>query len=265
MTCTSTTARGHIVITGAGTGIGEACARLFAAQGERVALIGRRRAPLESVAAETGGLVLEGDAASATDWARIKAELDEQGGIGALIACAGGLGVGSATETNDAAWAAAMRANLDTAFVSARACLPQLIERRGPIVFVASIASLAAGPAVCSYTTAKHGLLGLTRSLARDYGPHGVRVNAVCPGWVRTPMADEEMQPLIAHYGDTLDEAYARVCADVPLRRAARADEIASVCAFLASPAASIMTGAVVVADGGSSIVDLPTLAFDRL
>jgi len=254
---------GHVVITGAGTGIGEACARRFAAQGARVALVGRRRAPLERVAAETGGLVLEGDAASAADWTRITAALD--GGISALIACAGGLGAGRATETDDTAWAAAMRTNLDTAFVSARACLPQLIACRGAIVLVASIASLAAGPDVCGYTTAKHALLGLTRSLARDYGPHGVRVNAVCPGWVRTPMADEEMQPLIARYGDTLDEAYARVCADVPLRRAASADEIASVCAFLASPAASIVTGAAIVADGGSSIVDVPTLAFDRL
>lgn len=265
MTHTSTPVKGYIVITGAGTGIGEACARLFAAQGARVALIGRRRAPLERVVAATGGLVLEGDAASAADWARVTAKLNAQGGIAALIACAGGLGTGSATETGDAAWAAAMRTNLDTAFVSARACLPQLIAQRGSIVLVASIASLAAGPSVCGYTTAKHALLGLTRSLARDYGPHGVRVNAVCPGWVRTPMADEEMQPLMAHHGDTLEEAYARVCADVPLRRPASADEIASVCAFLVSPAASIVTGATLVADGGSSIVDVPTLAFERL
>jgi len=260
-----TAGAGHVVITGAGTGIGEACARLFAAQGARVALVGRRRAPLERVAAETGGLVLEADAANAADWARITAQVGAQGGIRTLIACAGGLGAGRATETDDAAWAAAMRTNLDTAFVSARACLPQLIAHRGAIVLVASIASLAAGPAVCGYTTAKHALLGLTRSLARDYGPHGVRVNAVCPGWVRTPMADEEMQPLIAHHGGTLDEAYARVCADVPLRRTASPDEIANVCAFLASPAASIVTGATIVADGGSSIVDVPTLAFDRL
>lgn len=265
MSHTPTASAGHVVITGAGTGIGQACARLFAAQGARVALVGRRRAPLERVAAETGGLVLEADAANAAHWARITAQLQAQGGIRALIACAGGLGAGRATETDDDAWTAAMRTNLDTAFVSARACLPQLIAHRGAIVLVASIASFAAGPAVCGYTTAKHALLGLTRSLARDYGPQGVRVNAVCPGWVRTPMADEEMQPLIEHHGGSLDEAYARVCADVPLRRAASPDEIASVCAFLTSPAASIVTGATIVADGGSSIVDVPTLAFERL
>lgn len=258
-------AQGCVVITGAGTGIGEACARHFAAQGARVALIGRRRAPLERVATQTGGIVLEGDAASAADWERFDAALEAEGGVASLIACAGGLGAGSALQTGDDAWAAAMRANVDTAFVSARACLPQLIERRGSIVLVASIASLAAGPEVCGYTTAKHALIGLMRSLARDYGPQGVRVNAVCPGWVRTPMADEEMLPLIARHGDTLDEAYARVCADVPLRRPAGADEIARVCGFLASPAASIVTGAAIVADGGSSVVDVPTLAFERV
>jgi meso-butanediol dehydrogenase/(S,S)-butanediol dehydrogenase/diacetyl reductase len=255
-----------ILITGAGTGIGEACAKRYAANGDRVVLIGRRREPLERIAAQTGGLALAGDAASADDWARIVARLDADGlGIDALVACAGGHGLGTATEISDADWAAAMRANLDTAFVSARACLPGLIARRGSIVLVASIASLAAGPGVCGYTTAKHALIGLTRSLARDYGPRGVRVNAVCPGWVRTPMADAEMEPLMTRYQEPLDAAYARVCANVPLRRPAEADEIASVCAFLTSPAASIVTGAALVADGGSTIVDVPTIAFEHM
>lgn len=158
-----------------------------------------------------------------------------------------------------------MRSNLDSAFYSARACLPLLAQTRGSIVLLGSIASLAAGPQVCGYTTAKHALVGLTRSLARDYGPQGVRVNCVCPGWVRTPMADEEMQPFIEAHGDSLDAAYARVTQDVPLRRPATAEEIASVCDFLISDAASIITGANIVADGGSSIVDVPTLAYTQL
>jgi NAD(P)-dependent dehydrogenase (short-subunit alcohol dehydrogenase family) len=186
------------------------------------------------------------------------------GGLDVLVANAGGHGLGAATQTNDESWAQARHANLDTSFVAAREALRVLIPRQGSIVFVASIAALAAGPEVCGYTTFKHAMIGLMRSLARDYGPQGVRVNAVCPGWVRTPMADEEMQPLMHARGISLDDAYALVTADVPLRRAATAEEIAAVCRFLASDDASIVTGAVITADGGSTIVDVPTLAFTR-
>lgn len=255
-----------VLITGAGTGIGEACARRLAADGANLVLVGRRREPLERVAAETGGLVLVGDAACAKTWAGFIEQIRQRfGGLDALLACAGGHGLGSATDTSSEDWQAAMRSNLDSAFFSAQACLPLLIERRGSIVLLGSIASLAAGPQVCGYTTAKHALIGLNRSLARDYGPQGVRVNCVCPGWVRTPMADAEMQPLMSHYAEDLDAAYARVTAAVPLRRPALPDEIANLCRFLISSEASIVTGATLVADGGSSIVDVPTLAYEQL
>ena len=223
-----------VVITGAGTGIGAACARLYAEEGAQLVLIGRRREPLEQVARETGGLILVGDAACPTTWDDFIRQIHAHAGrLDVLLACAGGHGLGSATQTSPATWEGALRSNLDSAFYSARACLPLLQASAGNIVLIGSIASLAAGPEVCGYTTAKHALLGLNRSLARDYGPHGVRVNAVCPGWVQTPMADAEMQPLMDTYGDTLQQAYDRVCADVPLRRAAQADEIAKVCRFL--------------------------------
>ncbi len=254
-----------VLITGAGSGIGAASARRLSAEGVNLVLVGRRREPLEQVAAETGGLVLVGDAASSADWANFILAIRERfGALDGVIANAGGHGLGSATETSDDDWQAAMRANLDSAFHTARACLPLLTQRRGSLVLMASIAALAAGEGVCGYTTAKHALLGLTRSLARDYGPQGVRVNAVCPGWVRTPMADAEMQPLMERHGESLDAAYARVTAEVPLRRPASPEEIASVCRFLLSDEASIITGASLVADGGSSIVDVPTLAFGR-
>lgn len=255
-----------VVITGAGTGIGAACARRFAEAGDKVVLIGRRREALEQVAAQCGGLVLAGDAADGETWQGFVQRIEAAfGGIDVLVACAGGHGLGAAGETSDQAWRDALRGNLDSAFASARACLPSLLARRGNMVLVGSIASLVAGPGVCGYTVAKHALLGLMRSLARDYGPRGVRVNALCPGWVRTPMADAEMQPLMQHHGESLDAAYARVTAEVPLRRPATADEIAGLCQFLASEAAAIVTGACLVADGGASVVDLPTLAFERM
>src|SRR3989338_6615994 len=215
-----------IVITGAGTGIGEACARRLAGEGHNLVLIGRRRQPLERVAALTGGLVLVGDAASSAIWSGFVDEIRARlGGIDALLACAGGHGLGSATETSDEVWQAALRSNLDSAFHSARACLPLLVERRGSIVLFGSIASLAAGPQVCGYTTAKHALLGLNSSLARDYSRLGVRGNCACPGRGPTPLADGEPRPLSAPFGEALDAAYARVTADVPLRRPPSAEE----------------------------------------
>lgn len=255
-----------VLITGAGSGIGAACAQRLARQGWQVALLGRRRAALEQVAQACGGLVLAGDAADSAAWPAFIGQLRERfGGLDAVIACAGGHGLGRAGDIDDAAWRAALRSNLDSAFQTARACLPLLRERQGSLVLLGSIASLAAGPEVCGYTTAKHALIGLTRSLARDYGPDGVRVNCVCPGWVRTPMADQEMQALMSHHQEDLEAAYRRVSADVPLRRAASSDEIAAVCQFLVGSDASIVTGAVITADGGATVVDVPTLAYARL
>lgn len=254
-----------VLVTGAGTGIGAACAKRFAADGARVAVLGRRRDLIAATAAQIDGLAVVADAAKSDEMRSAVRHVTERfGRIDVLIANAGGHGLGKAHDTSDESWTQARQSNLDTAFVAARETLPALLERRGNIVIVSSIAGLAAGPEVCGYTTFKHALIGLTRSLARDYGPQGVRVNAVCPGWVRTPMADEEMQPLMRQHGYTLDQAYACVTSDVPLRRAACPEEIAAVCHFLASEAASIVTGAVIVADGGSTVVDVPTLAFSR-
>ncbi|WP_244916719.1 SDR family NAD(P)-dependent oxidoreductase [Pseudomonas soli] len=255
-----------VLVTGAGSGIGEACVLRLARQGWQVALVGRRREALERVARQCDGLALAGDAADSGNWVGFIEQVRARfGGLDAVIACAGGHGLGAAEQTSDSAWREAMRSNLDSAFHTARACLPLLRERRGSLVLLGSIAALGAGPEVCGYTTAKHALVGLTRSLARDYGPFGVRVNCVCPGWVRTPMADKEMQALMDHHQEDLDAAYRRVTADVPLRRPASSDEIAAVCQFLVGAEASIVTGAVIAADGGSTVVDVPTLAFTHL
>ena len=255
-----------VVITGGGTGVGAACARLLAAQGDRVFIIGRRPEPLAALAQRSARRRWWAmPPAASWNHALLPAILREAGRIDCLIGSAGGMGFKRVTEMTDAQWQGAMDSNLNSAFASARACLPELIKSGGNLLFVASIASLAAGPEVCGYVTAKHALIGLMRSIARDYGPLGVRANAVCPGWVTTPMADEEMQLLMDAHQISLEQAYQMVCRDVPLRRPASAEEIARVCRFLCSSEASIITGAALVADGGSTIVDVPTLAFTSL
>lgn len=254
------------LVTGGGTGIGEACVGKLAAGGATVIVVGRRRELIEAVASRHGGVAMVADASDGAAMKAVVADVEARfGHLDILIANAGGFGQGSCTETSDPEWRRAFDANLNTAFVSARETLPLLAQNAGAIVFIASIAGLSAGPEVCGYTTFKHALIGLSRSIARDYGPQGVRSNVVCPGWVRTPMADDEMQPLMDQYLLSLDQAYQLVTRDVPLRRPADPDEVAEVCAFLASSAASIVTGATLTADGGATIVDVPTLAFTRL
>lgn len=255
-----------VAVTGGGTGIGAAIAERFATAGWRVAVIARRREPLDDVAGRTGALSIVADAANPADAAAaIATVLEHFGRLDAVVANAGGHGFAALGDTTDEAWAASMRSNLDSAFVFARASLEALKAARGSIVVVSSLAGLAAGPSTLGYTTAKHALIGLTRSIARDYGVNGVRANAICPGWVRTPMADSEMDEFATQAGlEGRESAYATVTADVPLGRPAEPSEIAEVALFLASSAASYVSGAVIPIDGGATSVDVPTTAFAR-
>ena len=252
------------LITGGGTGIGAATAALFRREGAEVIITGRRPEPLAAAAAQIGAVAVAGDAGSASDVAAaVAVARDRFGGLDVVVANAGGSPPSPALETDDAGWATAIHANLTTAFVTCRETLPALLERRGAIVIVSSLAGHFAGPGVVGYTTAKHGLIGLTRSLARDYGPLGVRVNAVSPAWVRTPMADRAMEAVGNLHGVDRDGAYALVTSQVPLRRPGQPEEVATICLFLATPDSALLMGAVLLADGGAHIVDLPTLALD--
>ncbi|HSD01716.1 MAG TPA: SDR family oxidoreductase [Gaiellales bacterium] len=252
------------LVSGGGSGIGAATARSLAAAGARVAVMGRRREPVEQAAAGIGGLACIGDSAVAEDAERAVAETTAAfGGLDVLVANAGGEGSAAVLDIDDGMWDAVMRSNLTSCFVLARAALPAIVERSGAIVVVSSVSGLFAIPNDAGYTAAKHALIGLTRSLARDYGPRGVRVNAVCPAWTRTPIGDASMDRLGARRGTDREGAYALCSAHVPLRRPVTAEEVAAACVFLASPAASGITGAVLPVDGGSSAVDLSTAAFD--
>lgn len=252
------------LITGGGTGIGAAVAAGFTAAGGRVVLMGRREALLRAVAEPLGGLAVAGDAADAASVRHALALAQQRfGGVDVLVANAGGHGVGALTATDDASWALSTRLNLDTAFVCMREAMPELVRRQGNVVVLSSLAGHFAGPDVVGYVTMKHALIGLTRSAARDHDRHGVRVNAICPGWVRTEMADEQMDMLVIQ-GKAPDReaAYRLVTRDVPLGRPALPEEVAAAVLFMASSAATMITGTALLIDGGASAVDLPTLAF---
>lgn len=256
-----------VMITGGGTGIGAAVAERYISEGATAVIVGRRPEPLQEVAERIGAVPI---AADVTDGASARAAVTEVlerfGRLDVLVANAGGHGFSPVGDTDDENWAAAMNVNLNTAFMMAREALPALLDGGGQIVIVSSLAGLFAGPSVAGYTVAKHALIGLTKSLARDYSRKGVRVNAVCPGWTRTPMADDEMDEFARHAPEIVDReaGYAAVTRDVPLGRPGEPAEIAAVVRFLGSEESSYMTGATLVVDGGAHIVDLPTVAFEH-
>jgi NAD(P)-dependent dehydrogenase (short-subunit alcohol dehydrogenase family) len=261
-----TSERRVALVTGGGTGVGAAVARRFAADGFAVGLVGRRREPLEAVAASLppgSACVTAADVSipQGADTA-VASVVSAFGGLDVLI-CNHGVGQ-SAPVADDTPenWDATLRINLTGPFLVARAALPHLIERRGAIVNVSSTNAWQAGPGWASYCASKAGLNMLTRCLATDYGPLGVRANAVCPGWIRTPMGDEDMGAVAEAWNTDREHAYQLCTRDSGLRRPAEPEEIASVVAFLAGPDASYVNGVEIPVDGGSMAVDASSTAF---
>ncbi len=253
-------------MTGGGSGIGLATALRLAADGCGVVIAGRREeacvAAVREVEAAGGAAVaVASDVGEPGDAERVvAAALRRFSGVDVLVNCAGIGDAAPVLEETLEGWERVMRTNLTGAFLMARAALPSLIERRGCVVNISSVNGFLAGPGWAAYCTSKAGLIMLTRSLANDYGPEGVRANCVCPGWVRTPMADADMDAVARARATDREGAYRLTHVDNPLRRPARAEEVASVVSFLAGPDASYVNGATLPVDGGTSVVD-PTAA----
>jgi len=252
-----------VFVTGGGTGIGSATARRLSDRGARVAIVGRRIEPLQEIADQTGALPL---ACDVSDTAAVEAAVAEAvaqlGGLDIVVNNAGTAGRGGIEAIDDATWDEMLDVNLKGPVRVTRAAVPHLrAAGGGSVVNIASIGGLFAAKHSVTYGTTKAALLGLTRSMAVDLGVDGIRVNTLCPGWVDTPMAAGAAELTAEVHEVSTDDARALMVHRNPIQRLSNPDEIAACVEFLACDASSFITGTILIADGGQSIVDLGTLS----
>jgi len=235
-----------VVVTGAGSGIGEGIARRFSAEGACVVLAGRTREKLDAVAAT---LPRERTLVKVTDVAKyrqveslVEAAVRKFGRLDVMVNNAGIAPEGKVTEASLEDWEATMATNAGGVFHGCRAAIPHLLKTQGCIVNMASVSGLGGDWGLSFYNASKGAIINFTRALALDHGKDGVRVNAVAPSFTLTPMT-EDMQAdrkLLARFRERM-----------PLGRPATPADIAGVVAFLASEDAAMVTGVCLPVDGG--------------
>jgi NAD(P)-dependent dehydrogenase (short-subunit alcohol dehydrogenase family) len=235
------------VVTGGASGMGAATVRRLAAAGAKVVIVDRNTDLAWAVAEEVGGMAMDGDVAdSAFCDAAIAATVERFGRLDVVVNAAGVIVRASGENTTDEQWARIMGVNVSGTFFMCRAALRVMKQRgAGAIVNFGSIWGDLGSAGVAAYCASKGAVHNLTRALAMDHAGDGLRINAVCPGEVNTPMLQSERAEAVT------DELLANIAATVPMGRLADPDEIARVVCFLASDDASYMTGAMVSVDAG--------------
>jgi 3-oxoacyl-[acyl-carrier protein] reductase len=227
------------LVTGASRGIGAAIARELAGAGAEVVVGFNAGADeAEALASELGARAIQADVSSAEDAARL---VDEAGELDILVNNAGLTRDGLLARMPDDDWRAVLETNLSSVFYTCRAVTRPMMKRRsGAIVNVSSIVGVHGNPGQTNYAASKAGIIGFTKSLARELGSRGVRANVVAPGYVRTRLT--EVLP---------DEAKALMLANTPLGRLGEPSDVAGAVRFLCSDEASFITGEVLLVDGG--------------
>ncbi|MGW4340343.1 SDR family NAD(P)-dependent oxidoreductase [Rhodococcus koreensis] len=233
-------------VTGAGSGIGRATAQRLASRGAALALLDLDRDALASLVAELGTdrvLALPADVSSATDVEdAVAATITRFGRLDTVVANAGIEVPGEVTSLPLDRWERALAINVTGVFLTARSTIKHLEQSpNAAFVAVASDAGLRGAQGWPAYAATKHAVIGLIKSMALDHGPAGVRVNAVCPGWVHTPLLDRVMR----------EESQQKVLGNIPLGRLATPDDVAAVITHLSSPDSRHTNGMAYLMDGG--------------
>ncbi|WP_265569275.1 SDR family NAD(P)-dependent oxidoreductase [Sphingomicrobium lutaoense] len=244
----------HALITGGGSGIGASTAAHLAAAGAKCSLLGRRSGPIEQVAGETSGKAIPCDV---TDRKAIEAAYESarhaHGPIELLIVNAGIADSAPFAKLAADDWDRIIAVNLTAAFHCAQAALPDLLEGKDTrIIFVASVAGLRGTPYAAHYAASKHGLLGLMRSMAKEFAKSPLTVNAICPGYVDTPMTDQSASRVAAKTGRSEAESREAIAAFNANGRLVHPDGVATQIFTLCLPQSRDVNGAALVIDGGS-------------
>ncbi len=233
------------VITGGGSGIGAATARLMAREGAKLVIVDLVPEAAEKIAAEVGGLALTADVANREQVEAFVAKAAETHGRIDILINNAGVGIfGKTPDVDPENWERVVAINLHAVFYACRAAIPHMTGGKAAIVNTASISGMGGDYGFSAYNAAKAGVINYTRTLAVDHARDGLRVNCLCPGLIATPLTAgaAAMPGLEAAWHDT-----------IPMGRAGTPEEMAEVIAFLASDAASYVTGAAFVADGGQT------------
>jgi NAD(P)-dependent dehydrogenase (short-subunit alcohol dehydrogenase family) len=247
------------VVTGGGRGIGAATARALAAAGARVVVSARTAAEIDSVRDELVGQGYEvwSVACDVTDSEQVEdLAVRARQSVGPVQILINNAGVASSAPLKDLAlaeWQRLMAVNATAPFLCTRAFMPGMLEAGwGRVINVASIAGKVGAPYIAGYCASKHAVVGFTRAVAAEVAAHGVTVNAVCPGYVDTPMTDRSVANIASRTGRSEAEARAHLHSVSPQNRLLEAEEVASLIVSLCQPASRGINGQAIVLDGGT-------------